>query len=215
MVLCRWTVIEVVNQHSSTFPVPSPAVYFFASALFDFRVTAQHTPGATNIEADALSRTNLHLFFVQVLRALLTPHSHSARSATAAESGASRLNFADLVRLFLQNALAPSTRRTYQSALSFCSLFHLPFSQDTLMKFVAWLAWLHVRQYGVEPGIEARHIEIIYLPGRVLSTTSIQQACAWQSYVGKLPALTFIQLIYTASTLYFIFTRSPAFSHAY
>ena len=128
---------------------------------------AQHTLWATNVAADALSRNNLHLYSSS--RCCTPPHTPQS----------SRLDLArldDLVRYLLQNALAPSTRWTYQSQsryLSFCALFGinpLPLCQGTLMKFVAWLAaqgltnssmkgylsgiWQqHLLQYGVEPGI--------------------------------------------------------------
>ena len=76
MVLClcdNGAVVEVVNRHSARDPLFCHLLQclFYASVRFDFRVTAQHTLGATNTAADALSRNNLHLFFIQV------PHASS------------------------------------------------------------------------------------------------------------------------------------------
>ena len=110
-------------------PLSSSGFLCYARARFDFRVTAQHTPGVTTIAADALSRNNLHLFFVQAPHAsshptVVTPDLLPQLSWCRPAWSLTRLD--DLVRYFLQNALVPSTRRTYQSRyLSFCSLFDL------------------------------------------------------------------------------------------
>ena len=77
-VLCRCdnnAVVEVINRQSAREPLLCHLLrcLFFASARFDFRIAAQHTPGATNIAADALSRNNLPLFFLQVPHASLQP----------------------------------------------------------------------------------------------------------------------------------------------
>ena len=113
-------------------PLSSSGFLCYARVRFDFRVTAQHTPGVTNIAADALSRNNLHLFFVQAPHAsshptVVTPDLLPQLSWCRPAWSLTRLD--DLVRYFLQNASVPSTRRTYQTAQSryrsFCSLFDL------------------------------------------------------------------------------------------
>jgi hypothetical protein len=77
-VLCRCdngAVVEVVNRQSARDPLLCHLLrcLFYASARFDFEISAQHTPGASNVAADALSRNNLRLFFVQVPHAASQP----------------------------------------------------------------------------------------------------------------------------------------------
>ena len=111
---------------------------YFYSALFQFEFSAEHIPGVQNVAADALSRDNLVLF------------SSLLPQATQVQIPASRLGISELdqcVQGFFANGLAPATWTAYHSFanryLGFCAEFRLiplPLSQDTITRFVAYLA---------------------------------------------------------------------------
>ena len=73
-----------------------------------------------------------------------------------------------LVRQLLRESIAPSTRRTYRTAqsqyYSFCVLYHtqiFPLTQETLMRFVGWLAargLAHATIKGYLSGVRHAHL---------------------------------------------------------
>ena len=68
-------VVEVLNRQAAKEPLMCHQLrtLFYLAARFDFDVTARHTPGVSNVAADAISRNNISLFLSQVPRASLLP----------------------------------------------------------------------------------------------------------------------------------------------
>ena len=68
-------VVDIINHQSAKDPLLCHLLrcLFFASAHYNFALSAKHTPGVANIAADALSRGNRLLFFSQVPRAASQP----------------------------------------------------------------------------------------------------------------------------------------------
>ena len=113
----------------------------FYLAHFDIHLVARQVAGWDNIAADALSRDNLLMFFHRP-----TYHHHQFLKP----SGSFCCSSPDLERIlsgYIAQALAPSTRQTYQSGqrrfLRFCTeagLQPLPLSEHPRL-FVAHLAF--------------------------------------------------------------------------
>jgi len=68
-------VVSIINQQSAKDPLLCHQLrcLFFVSASYGFELCASHTPGVENVAADALSRNNLSLFFMQEPRAVRMP----------------------------------------------------------------------------------------------------------------------------------------------
>ena len=67
--------VEVLNNQSARDPLLCHHLHslFFIGAGFDFDMIAVHTPGTSNLAADAHSRDNLPFFRSQVLHAANRP----------------------------------------------------------------------------------------------------------------------------------------------
>ncbi len=69
LILCdNQPVVEVVNLGSSRDPglAQLPRCLFFITAVFQITLRATHIVGRNSVQADAISRNNLSVFFSQV-----------------------------------------------------------------------------------------------------------------------------------------------------
>ena len=122
---------------------------FFIRAHFGIKLRAVHVPGKDNELADAISRNNLHLFY------LTDPagnqgESGSASSASISDSGnTAGLDIGGLVPVvqdLFSSGLASTTQQVYRCGSrrfqKFCSLHNLrpyPAGESMLTSFIAWL----------------------------------------------------------------------------
>ena len=93
---------------------------FFVEAYFQFHLEAHHIPGISNECADDLSRNRLAAFRTKLPQANHYPIPYTLFSFAVAAQAAGGLVLPQLdsaVQYFCENALAESTRKTYQSAL--------------------------------------------------------------------------------------------------
>ena len=143
---------------------------FFTSAHFDFELIAQHNPGRDNSLADALSRDDLHSFFVQVPSADHAPTPVPVALQVRLSKAQPFWKSPDW-RDWYSHALALSTPRTYASAqtryLHFCSSINipaLPVNEQCLYQFVVLLATQRVAHASLKGYQSAlRHLLILSL----------------------------------------------------
>ena len=120
-------------------------VLVFYASYYNFWFTASHIPGVVNINADALSRNNMAMFFSQV------PYASHSYPRPPSSTGIPQSNMDihsldDALQSYYSAALAKSTHKTYKAAerryISFCEnigVNPLPANESTLCYFVTWL----------------------------------------------------------------------------
>ena len=124
---------------------------FFIEAYFQFKLIAAHLPGIHNELADDLSRNRLPAFLAKFPDADTVPSLIPPSLLVVAISSGTGLDVSSLdstVQFFSSRGVAPSTNKTYQSALrrfySFCSSFTVPspfpVSEAILCYFASYLA---------------------------------------------------------------------------
>ncbi len=136
--------VEIVNSGTCRDPKAMHLLrsLFFIAAHFHFCLRATHIRGKDNGLADALSRNNHETFLALCSAGQPQTNPDPTTGGEGASYSETRLDLNHLgedVRFYFRSALAPSTKRTYQSAknkyIDFCSkgnLALLPISEGTL-----------------------------------------------------------------------------------
>ena len=120
----------------------------FITARFNFRVTAEHIQGSLNTAADALLCNSFHSFKVLIPTANQSPThpKDPCRPFDGEQTGLAIHQLDSSVQFYLDQSLAPSTKRSYSTGQhryhNFCSLYHVspyPIKEDIILcKYAAY-----------------------------------------------------------------------------
>ena len=132
-------------------PHAPPEMLIFLEATYRLTITASHIPGRKNTLADDLSRNKITSLFLTGPLHAQDPHatpSDGPRPSPESQTGLDVTVLDGAVKGYCRLKIAPSTRKTYESAVrrfgSFCSKYSImnpfPVDKSILCYFVAFLA---------------------------------------------------------------------------
>ena len=165
--------MRIVNSRYAKDPLLAHMLrsVFFITAKYNFDIIAIHTPGKLNTIADTISRNNISLFRSQVPQAAPQPipiPNQLVEGLSCAKPDWSSPQLDDLVCFYFKQSIAPSTAKTYESAikrfLQFCTIRSyppLPLTENALCNFVVMLATQGIKHSSLKGYLSAlRYLQL-------------------------------------------------------